>query len=235
MSTHEMLDLVPLYALDALEDQERRDFEDHLIMCDACTVSLDEYHTVATSLVHDEPASAETWNRISAAISTDGAGMSNVVPLPKSRPGPAWRWVAGVAAAAAVTLSALLVFDNSTEQLDDPGIVAAADQIASEDGSFAGDFRVDDVVVAQIVLSDKGRGFVIPTEDLPALKGDRTYQLWVVNEAEEAISAGVLGSRPAPATFTWTEEVTGFALTREVSGGVVSSAGDVVSTISATG
>lgn len=34
-----------------------------------------------------------------------------------------------------------------------------------------------------------------------------------------------------PATFTWTGEVTGFAPTREVAGGVVSSEGDVVSVI----
>jgi hypothetical protein len=41
----------------------------------------------------------------------------------------------------------------------------------------------------------------------------------------------VLGNRPGPSTFTWTGEVTGFALTREIAGGVVSSAGDVVAVI----
>jgi hypothetical protein len=45
------------------------------------------------------------------------------------------------------------------------------------------------------------------------------------------ISAGVLGNNPEPATFTWTGDVSGFALTREVAGGVISSAGDVVSVI----
>lgn len=38
-------------------------------------------------------------------------------------------------------------------------------------------------------------------------------------------------SDPAPATFTWTDETTGFALTRVLAGGVVTSAGDVVSVI----
>jgi hypothetical protein len=53
----------------------------------------------------------------------------------------------------------------------------------------------------------------------------------VINDIEDVISAGVLGNEPAPATFTWTGDTTGFALTREVAGGVVSSAGDVVSVI----
>jgi anti-sigma-K factor RskA len=110
--------------------------------------------------------------------------------------------------------------------------VAAADRIAEEPGSIVGDFVVDDAAVAQVVLSSDGQGFVIPTNDLPALEQTRTYQLWVVNDTEDVISAGVLGNSPVPATFTWTGEVTGFALTREVAGGVVSSAGDVVSVIS---
>jgi anti-sigma-K factor RskA len=234
MNGHEMLDLVPLYALDALEGREQRDLEAHLGLCDECIGSLAEYQTVATSLVHDEPASAETWESISAAITTEGS-PSTVVRLQKSTSSTMWRWVAGVAAAAVVVLGALMMFDEATGPLDDDSIVAAARQVAGEEGSFVGDFLVDDVAVAQIVLADNGRGFVIPTEELPALDSARTYQLWVVNDAEDVISAGVLGSSPAPATFTWTGEVTGFALTREVSGGVVSSAGDVVSAISATG
>ena len=43
--------------------------------------------------------------------------------------------------------------------------------------------------------------------------------------------AGVLGNEPVPSRFTWTDDVAGFALTREVAGGVVSSEGDVVSVV----
>ena len=65
--------------------------------------------------------------------------------------------------------------------------------------------------------------------DLAPLDEARTYQLWVLTPDELAISAGVLGNDPAPSRFTWSGDVAGFALTREVAGGVETTAGDVVS------
>lgn len=52
-----------------------------------------------------------------------------------------------------------------------------------------------------------------------------------LSNTEDVISAGILGSRPAPVIFSCTRRVTGFAHAREVAGGPVSSAGDVVSAI----
>lgn len=233
MSSHEMLDLVPLYALDALEDQEQRQFETHLETCGDCQASLDVYREVASNLVHDEPASDETWEQISAAIATGGgaAGLE-VVEMPRSRSGDGWKWLAAVAAIAALVFGTLFVLDGTQGgPIGSDNIIAAAEQLADQPGTIVSDFLVQDVAVARIVLSDDGRGFVIPTDDLDPLDETRAYQLWVINDTEEVISAGVLGNEPAPAMFTWTGEVTGFALTREVAGGVVSSEGDVVSVI----
>ena len=225
-----MLDLVPLYALDALDGQEHLDFIAHLETCAECRSALDEYHSVAAKLVPDSPASEKTWELISVAIGTDDGGDSNLVELPDQR--NTWKWVAGVAAALALIVGAFFVVESlGGEQMTGDSIVAAAEQVANDPGSIVGDFLVDGVSVAQVVLSVDGRGFVIPTADLKPLDGDRTYQLWVINDAEEVISAGVFGNNPEPAAFTWTGDVTGFALTREVAGGVISSAGDVVSVI----
>ena len=107
-------------------------------------------------------------------------------------------------------------------------MIAAAEQAASSPGAYVGDFVVDGSSVAQVVLTDDGHGFVVPTEDLEPLMPQRTYQLWVITADEQVISGGVLGNEPRASTFTWTGEVSGFALTREVAGGVVISEGDVV-------
>jgi anti-sigma-K factor RskA len=223
-----MLELVPLYALDALEGQERLDFESHLDGCPDCRAELDGYRDVAAGLVPDGPADDETWDRIRESIT----GESTVVRLDERRPGGIWPWVAGVAAAAAVVLGLVLAGNlQDAGQLTPDGIEAAAAAAADEPGSFVGEFLVDDASVAQVVLTEDGRGFVIPTYDLAPLEEARTYQLWVINGSEDVISAGVLGAAPTPAMFTWTGDVAGFALTREVSGGVVSSEGDVVSVI----
>lgn len=230
MSVDEMRDLVPLYALDALEYPETTAFEAHLSGCSECQDELDAHRTTMSTLVTDEAASDFTWDRISAVI--DAEATATVVPIEKGSR-TASRWVASVAAAAALIVGGFLV-----AQLLDGGevtnsdVVAAAHSAANEDGAIVSDFLVDEIAVAQVVVTKDGRGYVIPSDDLEALDSSLTYQLWVINDTEDVISAGVLGAAPAPATFTWTGDITGFALTREVAGGVVSSAGDVVSLIS---
>lgn len=227
MNDHRWAESVALYALDALEGQELADFEEHLETCQACPPELDEYRAVASRLVRDETASSETWERIHATIRAD----SPEVPAQSGAPTNRWGWMA-VAAAFALVLGGLLGWQLATT--GDPGtenIAAAAENAATSQDSIVADFLVEDVAVAQVVLTADGKGYVIPTDDLTGLDADRTYQLWVINTAEDVISAGVLGAQPEPATFTWTGDVAGFALTREVAGGVVSSAGDVVSVI----
>jgi anti-sigma-K factor RskA len=233
MSGAEMHDLVALYALDALDAEERDSFERHLQDCAECEASLAENRSTATALVPDEPASAATWERISSAIATetDDRAAGVVVPLRGDFSDTVWKAVAGIAAAAAFVFAGFALLGGSPDPASSEGIVAAAEEVAAEPGTFVGDFVVEDLSVARVVLSSDGRGFVIPTEELDALDPERTYQLWVINDLEDVISAGVLGNDPAPATFTWTGEITGFALTREVAGGVISSAGDVVSVI----
>ena len=200
MSNHPMLDLVPLYALDALEPGEQREFEAHLDACSECRASLDVYQEVATSLAHDVPASDETWEQISAAISIDGSAESNVVQIPRSGADAAWIWVAGIAAAVALLLGVFVVFDSLQDsQLRGEDIVAAADRIAAEPGSIVGDFVVDDAAVAQIVLSSDGQGFVIPTDSLPALGPRRAFSSLTVAVADSNTCALSGFKRATPA------------------------------------
>ena len=230
MNHDTMMELAALYALDALDGDELVEFERHLETCPTCQSEVDSYRFVASELAVDEPTDDRSWNRIQREISSD---TGRVIPLvgEESASQP-WKWVAAVTAVAALVLAAVLAVQLlASPGVSDSSIVAAAETAASEEGSIVGDFLVDGVSVAQVVLAEDGRGYVVPTDDLVALDEARTYQLWVINTEEDVISAGVLGADPAPATFTWTGDVTGFALTREVAGGVVSSAGDVVSVV----
>jgi hypothetical protein len=135
-----------------------------------------------------------------------------------------------VAALVALVLGVVAVVQTvARNELSGPaGVVAAAEAAADEPGSVVADFETDDGVVGQVVLTADGEGFMIPS-NLTPLDEERTYQLWVVTPDEEVISAGVLGSDPAPSRFTWSGDVAGFALSREVAGGAASPAGDVVS------
>jgi anti-sigma factor RsiW len=235
MSNHEAMEQQgALYALDALAGTELAEFERHLGLCDICQLEVAHYQSAAANLVHDDVASDETWQRISVAISVDDEAIANVVPLRGSggNDSTPWKWVASIAAAAALLFGGFLVAQLLTgSELTGDNVVAAAERAAEQPDSIVSDFLVDGSPVAQLVLAADGRGYVIPTDQLEALDVSRTYQLWVINDTADVISAGVLGADPGPATFTWTGDVSGFALTREVAGGVVSSAGDVVSVI----
>jgi Anti-sigma-K factor rskA len=153
-----------------------------------------------------------------------------VVPIERRRS----RWTGwaplAVAALVALVLGVVAVVQTiARNDLSGPsGVVAAAEAAADQPGSIIADFETDEGVVGQVVLTADGEGFVIPS-DLDPLDEARTYQLWVVTPDEQVISAGVLGNDPPPSRFTWSGEVAGFALSREVAGGVESTAGDVVS------
>ena len=224
--SHDYSEQVALLALDALPETERHILEDHLAGCRDCQTELDELRSVAAGLVADEPPSDLTWRRIQNRLDS-----SRPTPEMPAKSGPTSTWMLGIAAAAALILGVLGAQVLSSSELGGDAIVAAAEEAAESADSIVGDFVVGDETVARIVVGASGQGFVVP-EGLEPLDTDRTYQLWVFNDKGEAVSAGVLGSDPDPAVFTWTAEITGFALTREIAGGVISSAGDVVSVIS---
>lgn len=229
MNHNQALELIPLYALSALEVSEVAEVASHLETCPICRAELDSNREVAASLTPDAPAPSGVWARIEAELDSEGV----VIPLEQPRTSSWARWALGAAAAIALIAVGVLVGQTrATNDISDlTAIVAAADTAAAEPGSLVSEFLVDGQSVARVVVADDGTGYWIPNENLPALSADRAYQLWVITPEELVISAGLLGNEPRPSVFTWTNDIAGFALTREVAGGVVSSEGDVVSVI----
>jgi len=221
MSHADMTELVEIYALDALVGREFDEFESHLESCGQCQSQLAVALTVTASLIPDSEPPTHLWDRITEEIEPYQA---TVTELPRRK--GLLVALTSVAAALAIALGGVLLAQNSltTEQT----LIAAAQTAADAPGSTTVDFVVDGVTVAEVVLGAEGVGYVIPTEALPELDESRTYQLWVINEEERVISGGVLGNAPHVSAFTWTDGVAGFALTREVAGGVEVSEGDVV-------
>lgn len=158
--------------------------------------------------------------------------MPRIIDLAERRASRVARYLLATAAAVALLfVGALISRMIEDESIGGPDVGAAAEEASSRPGSVMTDFMAEEISVARLVLTAEGQGFIIPTGELPALDKSRTYQLWVINTDEAVISAGVLGNQPGPSVFTWSGEVVGLALTREVAGGVVSSAGDVFSVV----
>lgn len=232
MTDHERLrDLLPAYALGAVTVEDAGAVHSHLDSCATCTKELLVLLTTAAELEADRTPPIGVWERIAAEIE-DTPHVATVTNLTERRERRVLSLLAGLAAAVALVFAGFIVARmTDRDPLGDRAVLAAAEDAARQEDAIVTEFLVDDTPVAELILTAEGKGFVIPTENLPALDDSRTYQLWVINSSEAVISAGVLGSNPAPAPFTWTGAVAGLALTREVAGGVVSSEGDVVSVV----
>jgi anti-sigma factor RsiW len=235
-STPEIEELIGAYALDAVDDDERAVVEQHLAVCARCRAELIEHREVAALLAYDgNPAPADLWDRIAEsldepppALRLEVARQPEVASLDERRRSKFQRGMyialAGVAAALALVLGVVIARDDSStapstelaqvaeEALADPASSTVTLRPASGEGPEV-----------TAVVTPNGDGFVL-APGLPALSEDRTYQLWGV-DGDQAISLGVLGADPDVVSFRVDDpgNFSAFAITEEVSGGVVSS------------
>jgi anti-sigma-K factor RskA len=107
MPETDLHELVAAYALNALDDDDRAAFEEHLAGCPQCTAQLAELRDAAAALAYVPDTVAPPAALRSRILETARAERPNVVPL---RPRTTRTWglgaVAAVAVAAAVALAA---------------------------------------------------------------------------------------------------------------------------------
>jgi anti-sigma-K factor RskA len=102
-------DLAAPYALDVLDEDERRTFESHLAGCARCREEVDGFRTAAAALAFADPAPVPPAALRASIVDAARAERPNVVPL-RPRRGWALPAAAGVAAAASVAAAALAVW-----------------------------------------------------------------------------------------------------------------------------
>ena len=231
MTHHEADELLGAYALDAVDGEERADFEAHLTSCPRCRVELDALREVAAAMgttVERPPESL--WPKIAGSVG-GGAPPSRVRPPvpPPLRGSPADRssWarragrrqslVLGALATAAVVVALVLGLslahaDRRIGQLQSaarrPAPVAEA---LATPGHRLVELRTSSQAeVARLILVPDGRGYLVSSA-LPSLGGGRTYQLWGI-VGRTPISLGLLGSSPRQAAFTHGRHASGVEL-----------------------
>ena len=174
MEHHEMIDLVPLYALDALEGSEIREFEAHLETCQRCRAELAAHQSVAAALIVDEPAPGPVWDHVAAAVSNSRQSprVAEISARRAARDRPL-KWIAAVAAVAALLLALLAVFQAvEMNRVTGPeGVLAAAEAAAGEPGAIVADLESPAGTVARVVLTSDGEGFLLPADLEPLSRG----------------------------------------------------------------
>ena len=223
-------ELLGAYALDAVDDDERRRVEEYLEVNPRAAAEVRDHREVATLLAYSGTDAPEgLWGRIAAELDdappATAPPLGEVLALDDSRRRRRFTTIGplvGAAAAAVVVTVATVALLDRTGSSPDP--VTEAIEAAREDrDSLTAELAsASDDAVAEGVIDQDGHGYLDATQ-LPTLGESRTYQLWgVMAGTGDVISLGILGPRPEIEPFTVEGSVTALAVTIEESPGVIS-------------
>jgi len=240
----ELDELLPLYALDALDGEEREQVGRYVARDAAARAEVESLREAASFLPQaDMRAPESVWSGIERSLdapSPSVAAPSLRLVTSASDGARRGRRVVALLAAAAIVLAMVLgvqvvrqqarIDDLDAEMHRDPMEQQA---LAARASSGAHLFALDAMNGgggAEVVMLPDGTGYLMD-HHLPALGGDATYQLWAqVGDATGArmVSLGVLGSDPGISAFHLTATPTMFEVTKEPATGSETPGGNVV-------
>ena len=174
--------LVAPYALDALDEGEEREFEEHLADCERCREELAGLREAAAALAFTTPPATPPPELKQRILEQARSERPNVVPLHRRR-----RWTATFAAAAAVAVAAAVVLGiwaGSLRNSKDP-----FESVLSKPGSkLVAMGRYGGVAVAP-------DGEAVLALAVPRTASDKTYEAWVIRGGKPT-PAGLFHGRP---------------------------------------
>jgi anti-sigma-K factor RskA len=195
MDRNTLLDLIPAYALGALDANERADVEALLAADVEAQQLLAEYQAVTEALVLATPARRAPAHmgddlRRRLAAAPPASDQAAIKSLPTQRRAVLWT-VLAAAAVVIVLAGLLLVLRNTKPQSPDPAQLYA--EIAAQPDALH--IPITPVfqpsTSGELVASADGKQAVVLVENLPAIAANQTFQLWLVDPAG-AHSGGLL-------------------------------------------
>jgi anti-sigma-K factor RskA len=255
MSHDEAIELLAVFALDAVDSDEQELIEAHLAECPRCRAELDAHRDVAAALGNSvEQLPEGLWSSIASRLPLRPAEEPPPMPAlvrersahqehtttgfrsPRQAPRRASRGrlfsvasLAVAAAAVAAVLGVNLVHANdqiSSLHNASPASAVAALKVRGHKVVDAESVRHVDL--ARFVVVPSGQGYLLKS-NLPTLPSAKTYQLWGIINGR-AISLGLLGQDPHDAAFTWggSTEPSKLGITVEPAGGSVVPTGSML-------
>ncbi|HEX8767315.1 MAG TPA: anti-sigma factor [Jatrophihabitans sp.] len=194
--TDELNVLAGAYALDALDDDERAVFEQHLQSCAECAQEVRGLRAAAAELSHLNEVSPPPQLRaaVLGAVArsrplpplVEAARESNVRPLRRSQ--RLWQGVAAACALIAIAVSAWGYSEHRQAQQAARGSVV-------QSLLDAPDVRATTTAMKQgqgtLIYSRRERRLVLIGRGMPTLPANQTYQLWLMTETGAPVSGGV--------------------------------------------
>lgn len=215
--------MVGPYALDALDADERIDFEAHLVECPACRDEADGFVATATRL--GDAAAAPVPEHLKAAV------MASVARTPQRRSVVASlderrglrralpKVFATAAALAVIALGTLTAVEYNSNQDGQAQMGAVEQVIAAPDAQMATE-QLQGGATASTITSAGLDQAVVVVKDLPRLQSGRVYQLWAI-KGGAPYSVGLLdvGKGTTSKLLGDVSDVQAVAITDEPEGG----------------
>ena len=210
MTREELLNLIPAYAIGALDDDERAEFEAWLQGDPEAQMILADYRAVADHLVVLAPLRAapahlhaDLRQRLTASRGAEAArGPVEIAPIVRRRLSRrATGALLAVAALVVIVLGILLVQIMSREEPDStPSAAELYDELARQSGSSQYAVvpgEVEDTVWGDLIVSSDGEQAVLRISSLPQIGSDKAFQLWLVDTSGTRTSGGLFQGNPA--------------------------------------
>lgn len=218
----ELFNLIPAYAIGALDDDERARFEAWLRDDPQAQAILSEYEQVAQhlgTLAPLRPApdhlQADLRRRLADSARTDrperdprAAGESGQVSGARRS---IWQrratWIYAVAAVLVVVVAGLLVTqldapdEEATPTPDPATLYARLEQQPGSQQYTVVPGEVDDAVSGDLLVSETGEQAVLRLSSLPPITSQQTFQMWLVDDSGTRTSGGLFQPRPAQEMF----------------------------------
>jgi hypothetical protein len=230
LTPEEIAELLPAYALNAVDDDERAAIEAHLASHPEDNEAVAELQVTASMLAHTGgPPPDGVWERLESIIATTPQPERIVPPTvlrprtaaspERSRPDRRWQWLAAAAAVVALVFGGLWLVERGGDDGGTADTAALAATAATAPGSrhvTLADPQGGNELATAVVTSD-GTGYL--TSELPPAPAGHTYQLWGITRTG-TISLGVLGRDPGTIAFKAAAPTASLAITTEIAGGV---------------
>ncbi len=216
MNRETFLDLIPAYALGALDTEEREAFETLLANDAEAQKMLAEYQALTDSLILITPAQTapshlkdDLRKRLAAQRKTETPPAPiKTIPmsessLPEPKPVRRNRALGGLLALAAmlVVVFGVAWFLSRNQQALSPQELYAS--LSAQEGAVSVALVPDpaqEQISGTLIAAPDGSQAVIQVSNLPVLPADQTFQLWLINNQSSIQSGGLFQATQAEET-----------------------------------
>jgi anti-sigma-K factor RskA len=226
------------YVLDALTDIERAAFRRHLASCATCAIEVAELQETAARLADGAWSIPPPALRDKVFAEVSRTRQDAPTPVKPVRPQRNRRLFTVAAAVVLAAVAATGTFAVQENRLDDQRTVAQAESARVTEVLSAPDatLRAADLAsggrLTVVVSPTRDQAVLTMSADRPA-GTDRAYQLWLIDDADHAVSAGVLPTDATSATrlVSGAAAAAVFAVTIEPAGGSTAPTSNPLATV----